>query len=101
MYVSWVLRPPFPKNDGSQAYLLQQEFGEMFSGECDHLKRERPKDIDIGVFQPTHAACSQHTVKLPIQPFPPVYSDLPVSMLAPCSSEEQMAKDYQTSEKRF
>lgn len=45
----------FPRNDGSLAYTLQQEFREVLSGEPDHFKRERPKDIDMGVFQPNSA----------------------------------------------
>lgn len=52
VYVSGMLRSSFSKNDGSQAYTLQQEFGKMLSGKPDHFKRERPKDTDTGVFQP-------------------------------------------------
>lgn len=59
-----MLRLPFPKSDGSQAYTLQEEFAEGFSGESDHLKGEKPKDLDIGVFQPASSAWSHHTVKL-------------------------------------
>lgn len=47
------------------------------------LWRERPKDTDIGVFQPKSATWSHHRVKVCSQQTPPVYSELSISILFP------------------
>lgn len=65
------------------------------------LSQESPEDSDVGVFQSKCAVWSQYVVKLFSQQVPPVHTELPISSLVPWSSEEQMAKDYQTSEEKF